>query len=70
MESEKIKQLLLEQSQIMLSSDMVARDLKTHINRFKDEPVIVIISGIRRSGKSALMHQIRSEYQKDSYYVN
>lgn len=70
MDSEKIKQLLLEQSHIMLSSDMIARDLKTRINSFKDAPVIVIISGIRRSGKSTLMHQIRSEYQKDSYYVN
>jgi len=70
MDPEKIKQLLLEQNQIILPPNMISRDLQAYINKFKDTPIIVIISGIRRSGKSTLMHQIRSEFQEDTYYVN
>lgn len=70
MQREKLKQLLLEQSKISLPSNTIPRDLQTHISTFKDTPTIIIISGIRRSGKSTLLHQIRSEYKINSYYVN
>lgn len=70
MDPEKIKQLLLEQNQSILPSNMIYRELQSHTNKFKDTPSIVIISGIRRSGKSTLMHQIRLELQNDNYYVN
>jgi len=70
MDREKLKQLVLEQSQIKNPPDTIPRELQTDINRLREVPTIVIISGIRRSGKSTLMHQIRSEYIDDSYYVN
>ena len=70
MDREKLKQLVLEQSQIKNPPDTIPRELQTHISKFKDMPVIVIISGIRRSGKSTLLHQMRSGYINHSYYVN
>lgn len=70
MDREKLKQLVLEQSQIENPPDTIPRELQTHISKFKDTPVIVIISGIRRSGKSTLLHQMRSGYINHSYYVN
>jgi len=70
MDREKLKQLLLEQSQIKIPQDTIPRELQTYISEFRDTPFIVIISGIRRSGKSTLLHQTRSEYENNNYYVN
>jgi len=70
MDREKLKQLLLEQSQIKLPQDTIPRELQTYISKFRDTPFIIIISGIRRSGKSTLLHQTRSEYENNNYYVN
>jgi hypothetical protein len=70
MDREKLKQLLLEQSQIKLPQDTIPRELQTYISKFRDTPFIIIISGIRRSGKSTLLHQTRLEYENNNYYVN
>jgi len=69
MEREKIKQIIVEQSQIKLRENTIPRELTTIIKKFQKEKFILIISGIRRSGKSTLLHQMR-EHLKDSYYVN
>ncbi len=70
MEHEKLKQLLLEQNQIIQNTHIIPREISLQINRFKETPFIIIISGIRRSGKSTLLSQIRSDSSTDSYYVN
>jgi hypothetical protein len=69
MEREKIKQIIVEQNQIKLNENTIPRELTTIIKKFQKEKFILIISGIRRSGKSTLLHQMR-EHLKDSYYVN
>jgi len=69
MEREKIKQIIVEQNQIKLKENTIPRELTTIIKKFQKEKFILIISGIRRSGKSTLLHQMR-EHLKDSYYVN
>jgi len=70
MNKEDLKQILIEQNQIKLSSDNIKRELQSDIKTFKKEPFILIISGVRRSGKSTLMHQLRSEVFKKSYYID
>jgi predicted AAA+ superfamily ATPase len=70
MEHEKIKQLLLEQSQPLKDTHIIPREISDNINKFTETPFILIISGIRRSGKSTLLAQIRSDNPTDSYYVN
>lgn len=69
MDREKLKQMLVEQNQITLMDNTIQRELSTTIKTFQKEKFILIISGIRRSGKSTLLHQIRKKL-KDSYYVN
>jgi len=70
MDRDKLKQLIIEQHQVKKSDHTIPRELLATINKFKDTPFIIIISGIRRSGKSTLLHQMRSGILKDSYYVN
>jgi len=70
MDKDKLKQLLVEQNQIASLPNFIPRELRTQINRFKDTSFIIIISGIRRSGKSTLLTQMKTEELKESYYVN
>ena len=69
MDREKIKQILVEQNQFKLKENTIPRELTTRIKNFQKENFILIISGIRRSGKSTLLHQIR-KHLEESYYVN
>ncbi len=70
MDREKIKQIIIEQNQIKIKENTIPRDLISKISKFQREKFIIIISGIRRSGKSTLLHQMKSDYLDDSYYVN
>ncbi|MBN1860611.1 MAG: ATP-binding protein [Candidatus Thermoplasmatota archaeon] len=70
MNRDKLKQLLIEQSQIKQDKHAIPREITININKFTKTPFIMIISGIRRSGKSTLLHQIRSNTLTESYYVN
>jgi predicted AAA+ superfamily ATPase len=67
---DKLKQLIIEQNQIKKSNHIIQRELIVTLNKFKNTPFIEIISGIKRSGKSTLLNQMRSNILKDSYYVN
>lgn len=68
MDRKHLKQLLLEHNQRKLIQDFVPRQLQQQINQHKNSPFIIIISGIRRCGKSTILAQLRKEI--DSYYVN
>ena len=70
MDKAKIKQLLIEQHQQKIQSDTISRELLTNIKQFQNDNFIIIISGIRRSGKSTLLQQMRTSYLNDSYYIN
>ncbi len=70
MDADLIKQILLEQDQFITKDDLIPRELTESINEFKKEKFIIIISGIRRSGKSTILQQMRRDFLKDSYYVN
>ncbi|MFP4458886.1 MAG: ATP-binding protein [Candidatus Zixiibacteriota bacterium] len=57
--------LLLQNKQI--EKNITERDIKSKIEEYKDTPFIIIITGIRRGGKSTVLHDIRND---DCYYVN
>lgn len=68
MDKEQLRDILLLQNEERADPDQyIRRDLTDRITKFKDTPFIIIISGIRRCGKSTLLDQIRPQ---DSYYVN
>jgi predicted AAA+ superfamily ATPase len=70
MDREILKQVLLEQNPGITNPHDVPRELRSAIRRYEKTPFIIILSGIRRCGKSTLLHQIRSEDHPDSYFVN
>jgi len=70
MEREKLKLLLSEQNQIKKIPDAIPRELQTNVDSFQKTQFIIIISGIRRAGKSTLLLQLRSNILNNSFYVN
>lgn len=61
-----LKDLLLSQNKQIIENN-VERTLQKEVEQYKKDPFIVIISGVRRSGKSTLLQKVRT---KDAYYVN
>lgn len=59
MEKAKIKELLVGHKQrFFLKTGLIERDIQEEINRFIPQREIVLITGVRRSGKSSLMRLI------------
>src|SRR6056297_1232437 len=67
MKNEQLKDILLLQNKSKPTESFVNRDLLSELNKFKNTSFVKIISGIRRSGKSTVLQQIRSD---NDYYVN
>lgn len=70
MDADRIKQILIEHDQIIAEDNLIPRELTDTLKEFTKDKFIIIISGIRRSGKSTILQQLRSNSLKDSYYVN
>ena len=66
MEREVLKDILLKQS-IILKDSFISRDILNELKEDKKNPFVIIISGVRRCGKSTLLNQLRAN---DCYYVN
>lgn len=70
---EEIRSLLVEQREEILNIDLgVEREKLTEIAKYKDTPFSVVISGLRRAGKSTLLAQLAHKYyaSNDYFYVN
>ncbi|MCK4967850.1 MAG: ATP-binding protein, partial [Candidatus Aenigmarchaeota archaeon] len=66
MNKELLMDILLSQNN-KINRNVIQRDLMRDISEYKKTPFVIIISGVRRCGKSTLMNSIR---EKDHYYVN
>ncbi len=65
MEKNKLKQLIIEHKQRFLSAqDLVNRENQETIKSYLEQKEIVIITGVRRSGKSSLMRLISTDIMK------
>lgn len=68
MNREHLKDILLWQDKKEPGKErFIKRELSDEVAEYNKTSFIIIISGIRRCGKSTLLNQMRS---KDSYYVN
>lgn len=73
MESRILKELIIEQkNEFERDADLVRRNALDNIAEYLELPHILIISGLRRSGKSTLLKEIHKEFFKDEliYYFN
>jgi predicted AAA+ superfamily ATPase len=70
MEREVLKQVIADQREYRFPKDFFRRTLIDTIVRFADDPSILIISGIRRSGKSTIQRLLQLELEKSDYYLN
>lgn len=65
-----IKQVILEQHPVKLPVDFVERNAYQRLKSYATLPEIVVITGLRRVGKSTLMQQLRNESSQSDYYIN
>ena len=70
MEREVLKRIIADQQGYRPPQNFFTRTLTKTIQRFADDPSIIIISGIRRSGKSTIQRILQLEYAKSDYYFN
>jgi predicted AAA+ superfamily ATPase len=48
----------------------IPRKIMTRVKQYHHTPEVIVISGIRRCGKSTLLDQIRAQYTQSDYYLN
>jgi len=70
MERDVLKQIIADQREYRSPKNFFSRTLTKTILRFVDDPSILIISGIRRSGKSTIQRLLQLELAKSDYYLN
>lgn len=68
MRGSDLKTVILEQNSMQLESSLIPRDKFAGISKWQTEPAVTVISGLRRSGKSTLLHQLREKHS--GYYLN
>ena len=69
---QQLKQVLIEQHEMLISKPLgIKRDILKDIEKKINLPHIIVITGIRRSGKSTLMRQIIRKFYNDKncYYI-
>ncbi|MDI3484785.1 MAG: uncharacterized protein PWQ50_5 [Methanolobus sp.] len=70
MDKNKLKVILKEQNNAIKKVEgLVERELLNKITD-KTSDLIIIVSGLRRAGKSTLMNEIRRNHLNESYFVN
>lgn len=70
MNKQQLKDIIIDQHAIRLPAPLVKRDTYIDITQAKKSKQIIIISGLRRCGKSVLQEQLRYELGKSDYFIN
>lgn len=70
MNKERLKEVILEQSTRTSLTDYVPRLAYEEIEPLKKNKEIIIITGMRRCGKSTLLQKIRDAATEKNYYLN
>jgi predicted AAA+ superfamily ATPase len=67
-----LKEIVVEQKDMLIKKEFgVEREWLSKMKKYVELPLIVVISGLRRVGKSTLLKQIMQKYyQNDGYYLN
>src|SRR5579864_4534161 len=70
MDREVLKQIIADQREYRPPKNFFSRTLTETIQAFVSDPSILILSGMRRSGKSTIQRTLQLELAKSDYYFN
>ena len=70
MNRELIKQVIADQREYKLPEKFFKRAKTEAVREFIDDPSILIMSGLRRSGKSTILRVLQQEMHESDYYLN
>ncbi len=72
MDKALLKEIILEQAELLECKEIgIEREILSAIGKYTQAPQAVVVSGIRRAGKSTLLKQIIEKYHKEQgYYFN
>src|SRR3990172_13332872 len=70
MDREVLKQVIADQKEYQLPKIFFNRIQSHNIQKFVTDPNILIITGIRRSGKSTIQRILQQELSESDYYFN
>jgi predicted AAA+ superfamily ATPase len=70
MQIETLKDIILEQNSTGLPNNYVTREIDANLDQLESLQQIVIITGIRRCGKSTTLQLIRQKNKEKNYYLN
>ncbi|MFQ5638924.1 MAG: ATP-binding protein [bacterium] len=68
MKNSDLKTVILEQNSLPLEDSLISRDKFRQVVEWHSDAAVVVISGLRRCGKSTLLHQLRERHK--GYYLN
>ena len=71
MEKSEIKSIILDQNEkITLEKNLIDREIEKKIQEFSNSNLIIILTGLRRSGKSTILSMIKNKSKNTNIYVN
>lgn len=70
MDRDKIKKVIADQREYQLPTDFFDRSQSQQILQYIDDPNVLIISGIRRCGKSTILRRLQKEQLESDYFFN
>lgn len=66
-----LKQIVADQrEEVTLPTDYIPRNAESKVNELSLNREIIVLTGLRRSGKSVLLHHIRQNRAESDYYFN
>ncbi|NGX43504.1 MAG: hypothetical protein K940chlam7_01802 [Chlamydiae bacterium] len=70
MDREILKKIIADQREYQLPRNFFDRSQSEVIQKFIDDPNVLILSGIRRAGKSTIMRALQQKQPEADYYFN
>ena len=70
MQREQLRQVILDQQALSTPENYIHRAVEEKLEPLMGTPQIVVITGIRRCGKSTVLQILRKRFSESNYYLN
>jgi predicted AAA+ superfamily ATPase len=65
-----LKEVILDQVNLQPTAPLVERELFSELENLRNTPFIIVITGLRRCGKSTLMQMIRKKNAEQDFFIS